>query len=125
MWLLLVNKTNRIENSAYVLEMQNQTMHAKMFTWPNVEYRNTGISATVMAKAWMMGIPSACLNDISELKMPLSYSSPKLIFTVMEVPCMLRDQPADGLLMNHLSSSTSRHAVHAGPASDCRSVTPQ
>lgn len=33
-------------------------------TWPKVEYRNTGISATVMAKACMMDMPSACLIDI-------------------------------------------------------------
>lgn len=29
-----------------------------IFTWPNVVYRNTGISATVMARAWIMDMPS-------------------------------------------------------------------
>lgn len=39
-------------------------------TCPKVEYRNTGISATVMAKACMMDMPSALLNDISAPPLP-------------------------------------------------------
>lgn len=87
---------------------------SKVFTCPKVEYRNTGISATVMAKAWMIGIPSACLNDISEMKLPKSYGSPKLRSRLTEPSFLLQGQPAQGLLMNHHSTSTPGLEPHTG-----------
>ena len=51
--------------------MQNCAVYAKIFTCPNVEQRKAGISATVMAKAWAMDIPSARWTDISESELPV------------------------------------------------------
>lgn len=70
--------TTGVTKCTFHTENKSNILLNSVFTCPKVEYRNTGISATVMAKAWMMGIPSACFNDISEMKLPKGEGSAKL-----------------------------------------------
>ena len=70
-----------------------------VFTCPKVEYRNTGISATVMARACAMDIPSPCFIDILVREragghvraLPGSHPPPHRVYF------LLRVQPAKGL----------------------------
>lgn len=67
---LLITK-HSIEGD-FLLSTLPVCVHVYTCTCPKVEYRNTGISATVMAKACMMDTPSVCLIDILAPPLPMS-----------------------------------------------------